>query len=164
MKIQSILVRAGGTHVTFDENDNWPAGNYHFKPETNEPGAPHVCEVTDEAHIHRFLSLPESFRVWLGDDIEQPSGPAKRSSAAGLELTAGGGESGAVVPPKQPEGETSPAVAEIRELSIKDLKGKINTYAKDDLLAALEAEKASTEEAPRKGWIEVIEAHLGVGG
>lgn len=35
--------------------------NYHFKPEGADPR--HVCEVTDNDHIQRFLSITEGYRI-----------------------------------------------------------------------------------------------------
>lgn len=154
MKIESILRRSGGTHVTFSAGDRWPwpAGQYHFKPETDDPNAPHVCEVSDEAHIHRFLSLSDSFRLVLdGGTKMQIQRPA------------------ATVTPIQPiTQQTEPpaehqvfleAVAEVRELTVRALKATINTKSTEVLKSALEAEKASDD--PRKSWIDVVEAHLG---
>jgi len=165
MKIQCLIHRQGGTEVTFDQDDRWPAGRYHFQPETNAPGAPHVAVVDEELHQHRLLSMPDVYRLVLDKQAKAPTP-----------------ESGAVVvPPKQPgasqdppppvsTGDTTPPaiaatrVTEIRDLSIKDLKGKVNTFSADELRAALAAEKARTDESPRKGWIDVVQAHLGVAG
>ena len=54
MKIKCILLRQGGTHVELRGT------NYHFAPQAD---GQHVAEVTDEAHIARFLSIPEAYRV-----------------------------------------------------------------------------------------------------
>jgi hypothetical protein len=54
MKIQCILKRTGGSHIELGGT------NYHFAPQ--EDGR-HIAEVTDEAHISRFLSIPEAYRV-----------------------------------------------------------------------------------------------------
>lgn len=54
MKIECILKRPGGTVVEL------PGATYHFQPQ--EDGR-HVAEVTIEAHIERFLSIPEAYRL-----------------------------------------------------------------------------------------------------
>lgn len=54
MKIECILQRKGGTLVEM------PGKNYHFQPQ--EDGR-HVAEVTSEAHIERFLSIREAYRL-----------------------------------------------------------------------------------------------------
>ena len=54
MNIECILQRKGGTVVEM------PGKTYHFAPQ--EDGK-HVAEVTIEAHIERFLSIPEAYRI-----------------------------------------------------------------------------------------------------
>lgn len=54
MKIECILHRKGGTVVEL------PGKAYHFAPQ--EDGK-HVADVTIEAHIERFLSIPEAYRM-----------------------------------------------------------------------------------------------------
>lgn len=54
MKIQCILERKGGTVVEM------PGKTYHFAPQ--EDGK-HVADVTIEAHIERFLAIPEAYRL-----------------------------------------------------------------------------------------------------
>lgn len=59
MLIQSILYRPGGTVVTLGGQ------TYHFIPAAQYPNKPHLCDVTNEAHIARFLSIPEGYRVYI---------------------------------------------------------------------------------------------------
>jgi hypothetical protein len=54
MKIESIAHRQGGTKLTIGNTE------YHFAE--REDGR-HVCEVTDEAHADRLLSIKEGFRL-----------------------------------------------------------------------------------------------------
>jgi hypothetical protein len=54
MKIECILQRKGGTVVEL------PGKTYHFTPQKD---GKHVAEVTIEAHIERFLSIPEAYRL-----------------------------------------------------------------------------------------------------
>jgi|SRR3972149_2317336 len=63
MLIQCLLKRPNGTEIKFGDV-NKPLAVYHFKPQ--DPGnseSPHVCEVTDEAHIARFLSIKEGYQA-----------------------------------------------------------------------------------------------------
>lgn len=54
MKIECTLHRKGGTVVEL------PGKTYHFAPQ--EDGK-HVAEVANEAHIERFLAIPEAYRL-----------------------------------------------------------------------------------------------------
>lgn len=53
--IESKLIREGGTHVDIGGTE------YYFAP--NDEGA-HVCEVVNEDHADRFLSIPEGYRLY----------------------------------------------------------------------------------------------------
>lgn len=66
MKIQCILERKGGTITDIGGVE------YHFEP--LEDGA-HVADVENEAHIDRFLSISESFRLYRGEG--SPTGKPK---------------------------------------------------------------------------------------
>ena len=57
MKIECILKRDGGTRTDIG------GVAYHFAPLSD--GA-HVAEVAETAHIDRFLSIPEGYRVYHG--------------------------------------------------------------------------------------------------
>ena len=174
MKIRSLLERPNGTEVSFSACDRWPAGEYHFKPDLSIPGAPHLAEVTEEAHINRFLSLGDSFRVHIEEPPTKPSAPlvTNPSDPAGtvaipakvdtpadedplLKVQKDPASTGSAVDPQ-----LAAAASQIRELSVKELKAQINTYPPEQLRAAVEAEKANTEDKPRKSWIDVVEAHL----
>ena len=63
MKIQCILKREGGSVVDIG------GIQYHFEPVAD--GA-HVAEVSDEAHIDRFLSIADAYKVYHGS--EEPKG------------------------------------------------------------------------------------------
>lgn len=57
MLIESKIRRSGGSLVTLGET------NYRFKPaDPADPDSPHVCEVTDPAHIQTLLNIPHGFR------------------------------------------------------------------------------------------------------
>lgn len=57
MKLVCIIQRAGGTKVPMADT------TYHFKPESDAPGAPHVAEVEDDEHLAKFLAIPEGYRI-----------------------------------------------------------------------------------------------------
>lgn len=54
MKIECTLKRKGGTHVDIGGK------SYHFAPQ--EDGR-HVADVDSDAHIERFLAVPEAYRI-----------------------------------------------------------------------------------------------------
>ncbi|MCW2275138.1 hypothetical protein GJ654_10415 [Rhodoblastus acidophilus] len=73
MKIESIIRRAGGSHIPL-----W-GETYHFVP-TPAPSGPHIADVTNPEHIGRFLSITEGFRV-AKDQGEAAPAPAPKSIA-----------------------------------------------------------------------------------
>lgn len=156
VKIELSIKRAGGTVVDFPR---WPSENvphleapaarYHFKPESPAENAPHVCEVAHPVHVQRLLSIT-GYR--LAGEAEDLPLPAPNPAAASMPVAAL--TSAAPAPAANAE-----KVAEIRALPIRDLKATINTFTGDDLRAALVAENASPD--GRKGFIEVVQAHLG---
>lgn len=81
MRIESIIRRHGGTVVELD------GVTYEFKPE--ERDGPHVCDVTDEDHIRRFLAIPEGYRALDAADAVPPAevvAPKQYSSMKKAEL------------------------------------------------------------------------------
>lgn len=57
MLIRCKIERKGGSEISMD------AETYHFKPEQSVMGYPHVCFVRDDAHVARFLSIPEGYEL-----------------------------------------------------------------------------------------------------
>ncbi|PLT21141.1 hypothetical protein [Psychrobacter sp. MES7-P7E] len=84
--IQCLLRRKGGTKVTFGHN-LVNQKTYHFKPlDSDDENSPHVCNVGDEEHADRLLSIRESYRLYRGDasyvdKIEVTKGAAIDESA-----------------------------------------------------------------------------------
>jgi hypothetical protein len=74
MKIECILKREGGTTTEVG------GVQYHFEPLAD--GA-HVAEVAEEAHIDRFLAIPEGYKVYHGKETPegQPVQLGERTSA-----------------------------------------------------------------------------------
>jgi hypothetical protein len=63
MLIECIIKRDGGTRLTL-----WGTP-YHFEPDAD---GRHVADVTDPAHVERFLSIPEAYRE-AGDSEPKPA-------------------------------------------------------------------------------------------
>lgn len=71
--IECKLIRKGGTHVDIDGID------YHFAPLSD--GA-HVCNVENEEHVERFLSIREGYRLYCGEGKPDadPEGPEDQAA------------------------------------------------------------------------------------
>ena len=65
MKIESTIKRAKGTFVTMQDGTR-----YAFAP--NDEDA-HVADVEDDAHIERFLSITEGFRIYRDPAKAKPA-------------------------------------------------------------------------------------------
>lgn len=63
MKIECILKRQGGTKAEIGGIE------YHFAP---QPDGAHVADVADNAHIQRFLSMPEGYRIYEAAGKTEP--------------------------------------------------------------------------------------------
>lgn len=77
MKIECILQRKGGTVVEM------PGKTYHFAPQ--EDGK-HVADVAIEAHVERFLAIPEAYRLLRTAAAEQPATFAPKTEVAPITL------------------------------------------------------------------------------
>ena len=60
MKIECILKRPGGSEITLGTTV------YNFKPTSDDPEAPHVCEVSNRKHQKTLLKIPEAYRAAKG--------------------------------------------------------------------------------------------------
>lgn len=179
MLIETLNKKKGGTKHSFPAwptenvpNKTAPAATYHFKPTADhaeDEDAPHVCDVKNRVHADRFLESP-GFRVVFADedtDLSQaPPKPAISGAPPVIEKAADTTEPVMQAPPAlaaAPAPTGNAKVEEIRLLSVRDLKAKINTFSVDDLTAARAAEAAVKDEPPRKTWLEVVDAFLGAG-
>lgn len=63
MKIECILLRPGGTFASIGNTE------YHFAPDADDR---HVADVKIEAHIERFLSIPEAYRIYRAAGTAEP--------------------------------------------------------------------------------------------
>ena len=71
MKIECLAHREGGTRTDIG------GIQYHFEPLAD--GA-HVADVTETAHIDRFLSIAEGYKVYHGTSKASAKTPAKSSA------------------------------------------------------------------------------------
>lgn len=71
-KIVCLIKRQGGTKVDID------GVNYHFKPEKDD--GPHVAEVTNPAHVARFIGIPEAYAK-LGEEAKAAEVVARAEEA-----------------------------------------------------------------------------------
>ena len=79
MRIETTLIRPGGSHVEIDGDA------YHFAPTTTDPR--HIAEVRNKDHIKRLLGI-DGYQV--ADDEEALIPPAPEPESPALEpLTAG---------------------------------------------------------------------------
>lgn len=60
VNIECKLHRPGGTRAEIGGIE------YHFAP---QPDGAHVAGVADEAHVARFLSIPDAYRLYRGDAV-----------------------------------------------------------------------------------------------
>lgn len=67
MKIETVLIRVGGSHHEIGGTD------YHFKPQGNDKR--HIADVTNPEHIKRFLSIV-GFQLSAGESAPLPLDPA----------------------------------------------------------------------------------------
>lgn len=152
MRIELKLHREGGSHVEFPASGESPARKYHFAPTETDPR--HICDVDVPAHIQRLLSI-EGYQL---ADVE-PAPLVKPTAVPSPVPEQENGEK-EPDPPPPPPAENLERVAELRGLSVRDLKAQINTFSDDELRAALTLEEA--DDKPRASWLAVVKAHLGV--
>lgn len=95
--IECKLIREGGTRVEIENTE------YHFAPYTD--GA-HVCEVANEEHADRFLSIREGYRLYRGEGKPVAIAPNKLADVADIVpnfiAAAGPTASGPVTEPAAP--------------------------------------------------------------
>lgn len=79
MKLMTTLLRTGGSIHTIEANE------YHFKPE--KAGGDHVCNVDDDNHLQRFLSI-DGFKIAGTKAVKAaPAAPPVTSTPTPPEIT-----------------------------------------------------------------------------
>lgn len=148
MQIECLIRRPGGTTVEFSASGAAPAAVYRFAPlDASVADSPHVATVEHAAHVERLVSIVGGYRA-VGAATPAML-PLPRAAALPAAPIADGAEA------------RVSTISAIRDLSVRDLKARINTLDRDDLRAALAAATADTHDPPSKGWVETIVAHLG---
>lgn len=69
MKVESLIKRKGGSVIEFGFPPK--VTKFHFKPESDDFDAPHVCDVPDNSpYLGKLLAVTEGFRIFGADDDE----------------------------------------------------------------------------------------------
>lgn len=80
MKVECLIKRKGGSHIEFGFPPK--VTRFHFKPESDEDYAPHVCEIPDGSpYLGRLLAITEGYRVYGAEVVEDDSPSAANEKA-----------------------------------------------------------------------------------
>lgn len=135
---------------------------YFFRPIDGTPDGPHVCEVTDPAHVERLLSITEGYAPFeLPTLLRQPTAPIAPPSQQPATQVIGVG--GTTPPPAaQPaDGVDQDRVIALRGLSVADLRGQLQQITDKALLGALLAlEESSTQPPARATVLSIVRARI----
>lgn len=123
MKIKCKQIRDGGTKVPMGKKE------YHFAPDEN---GDHVADVTNKAHIDRFLAITEGYEE-VG---AKASKAAKSTEPPAVEVT--------------PEAVAVMGIPELRDLAGKLGIGINNELTDDDLVEHIEEIRAEVTAALEK--------------
>lgn len=141
--------------------------NYHFKPaDPANPHSPHVAEVTNEAHIQRFLSIVEGYCIYTTPDAT-PAATASRPTAQ--TQTAPPPESNGISPvdgggiPAALDTELEEAGKQLNALNWQKLNAELAKGGIDEAVVtrALAIELAKPEADQRDTTIKIIKKYLG---
>lgn len=70
MKVECLIKRKGGSVIEFGHPPK--VTKFHFKPESDDIDAPHVCDVPDASpHLGKLLAIREGFRVYGAEDDDE---------------------------------------------------------------------------------------------
>lgn len=135
---------------------------YFFRPIDGTPDGPHVCEVTDPAHVERLLSITEGYAPFeLPTLLRQPNAPITPPVQQPATQVIGVG--GTTPPPAaQPEdGVDQDRVIALRGLSVADLRAQLQQITDKALLGALLAlEESSTQPPARATVLSIVRARI----
>lgn len=134
---------------------------YFFRPIDGTPDGPHVCEVTDPAHIERLLSITEGYVPYelptLTRAPSTPEPPVAPPSQPTTQVIA----VGTATQPAPVDGVDQDRVIALRGLSVADLRAQLQQITEPKLLAALLAlEESSTQPPPRSTVVSIVRARI----
>ncbi|HND02884.1 MAG TPA: hypothetical protein PK782_12480 [Nitrospira sp.] len=79
MKVESLIKRKGGSVIEFGYPPK--VTKFHFKPESDDIDAPHVCEIPDGSpYLGRLLAITEGYRVY-GAEVAEDDSPSADEKA-----------------------------------------------------------------------------------
>jgi hypothetical protein len=179
MQIESIIRRVNGSFITLPNSDGTRTA-YHFRPVNQLPGAAHVAEVVDPAHLSRLLAIPEGYRVYSPGARQDSDMPITGEPPATPFDKPGEGTLIAGAPRVKPSAPSAPLLREDRatalvkeevtddegfspaavlEHRISDITPRFKdfTYAQ---LEELEAVEASSDGENRAGLLKAIDREL----
>lgn len=135
---------------------------YFFRPVDGTANGPHICEVSNEAHAQRFLSITEGYEAFAMPELARiaPVVPLTAPPAA-PPLTE---VPGAPLPPP-PAGEHQDRVLALRGLNVADLRAQLQQITTENnglalLAALLAAEEGATQPPPRRTVVDAIRARI----
>lgn len=132
---------------------------YFFRPIDGTPDGPHVCEVTDPAHIERLLSITEGYAPFELPTLTRPptQEPGAQSSQPATQVIA----VGTATQPAPVDGVDQDRVIALRGLSVADLRAQLQQITEPKLLTALLAlEESSTQPPPRSTVVSIVRARI----
>lgn len=144
MKLELKIRRKGGTHVDMSNADE-ETTPYHFKPvDPTREDSPHVADVTDAAHLKRFLSIDVyvPFEAAAAKPLDKPTADVVSQPAASA-ASAANFTASAV-----PTASERPSWTELQA----GIKAK--TFTQEQLREFMAAEEDAA--TPRPGYIAAI--------
>lgn len=151
MLIRSKIHRPNAP-ITLDQS------TYFFRPVDGTANGPHVCEVSNDAHARRLLSITEGYEAFEMPELARITPVAPLAPVAPLSDAPG-----APLPPASPPdaGEHQDRVIALRGLNVADLRAQLQQITDPSLLDALSAaELGATQPPPRRTVVEAIRARI----
>lgn len=148
MLIRSKIHRPNAP-ITIDQD------TYFFRPVDGTPNGPHICEVPNDAHAKRFLSITEGYELFKMPELARTVAPVTTPPPEAPPLNDAPGA------PPAPAGEHHDRVLALRGLNVADLRAQLQQITDSSLLAALSAaEEGATQPPPRRTVVEAIRARI----
>ena len=132
---------------------------YFFRPVDGTANGPHVCEVSEPAHIARLLEITEGYEAFEVPTLARVPAPPAPSGEGGAPAP----PSGDPPPPAPPvpDGVDPDRVLAIRGLSVVELRAQVPQITDAALLTAvLSAEEAATQPPPRRTVVDLLRQRI----